>query len=148
MQLSASLLPSLPVPPQRGGAVCQPAPQLWRPGSPCPLLSGALRSAAALTTAEPERVWEDEPIQGPVPHCHPSWKEGSSLSSFPTAGPGGRGNTCGGALFGVLGGAEEGAKEPSAHTAPREQPPRPGPDSTGLLPPPHSTLSPQEVIKM
>lgn len=128
MQLSASLLPSLPVPPQRGGAVCQPAPQLWRPGSPRPLLSGSLRSAAAaLTAAQPSRVWEDEPIQGPVPHCHRSWKEGSStLLSFPTAGPGGRGNTCGGALFGVLGEAEEGAKEPSAHTAPQRTAPLAG----------------------
>lgn len=48
------------------------------------------------------------------------------------------------ALLGVLGGAEEGAtgaKCPQRTTHAR-------PDSTRLLPPPPSTLSPQEVIKM
>lgn len=102
MQLSASLLPSLPVPPQRGGAVCQPAPQLWRPGSPRPccqdLSEVPRRPSAQRSRAERSRsqVWEDEPIQGPVPHCHPAWKEGSSTLLFPHSRPGREGTPAGG----------------------------------------------------
>lgn len=56
---------------------------------------------------------------------------------------------CPGGPPGVLGGADKGAKGaecPQCSSA--NNPPRLVPHSTKLLPPAHSTLSPQEVIKM
>ena len=67
---------------------------------------------------------------------------------------GGRGDTCE-VLPGVLGGGEEGQRGPSTLAAPQPTPnplPRPNPGRCLTAPDPslhpHSTLSPQEVIKM
>lgn len=75
MELSASLsYQSLPVPPQWEGAVCQPAPQLWRPSlSPVPCCQISHRSAAQKSPPHWKRAVR-------VPPCNPSWKEESSDS--------------------------------------------------------------------
>lgn len=92
-------------------------------------------------------VREGEQFQGCMSQCNPSWKEEYPDSPLfllrrPREG--------GGPARPSWESWEEAKRSTGSPRGPLlgKHPVPPGSDSTGLLPPPYSTLSPQEVIKM